>query len=90
MRTPKTKERTPVAERPRKMIDRTPPRPRRLSIENSSTSKIRASNNLDDMQVLKYTYSLVCNSKLSSEGLSCENNQQGKKCRFRCNYVSNL
>ncbi|XP_042408156.1 kinesin-like protein KIN-14A isoform X2 [Zingiber officinale] len=50
MHAPKTKEHTPVAERSRKMIDRTPPRPRRLSIENTSTSKIRASNNPDDMQ----------------------------------------
>ncbi|KAG6497169.1 hypothetical protein ZIOFF_045057 [Zingiber officinale] len=81
MHAPKTKEHTPVAERSRKMIDRTPPRPRRLSIENTSTSKIRASNNPDDMQVLKYTseYSLVCNSKLSYEGLSCEKNQQAKR-----------
>lgn len=79
MHTPKTKEHATVAERSRKMIDRTPPRPRRLSIENSSTSKIRASNNPEFMQVLKYTFSLVCNSKLSSEGLCCE-----KNCRFRC------
>lgn len=49
----KMKENTPISERAKQMVERTPPRSRRLSIENTTNSKVTKSTNPDDRRVPK-------------------------------------
>ncbi|XP_072982759.1 kinesin-like protein KIN-14A isoform X1 [Typha latifolia] len=60
----KLKENTPISERSKQMTERTPPRPRRLSIENASNTKFGTATKLDDRKVLK---SPISKSKFVSD-----------------------
>lgn len=86
----KMKENTPISERAKQMAERTPPRSRRLSIENTTNSKVTKSTNPDDrrvpkspipMQKMATEYVPIHHRRSSLEGPNLGKTKSGLKVR---------